>query len=100
MRIKAGFEIAFGCDQPTAALLMLSIEPAREKDLLTAHEIVASPAAACRFYLDGYGNRVLRTLLAPGKTTFSCSFVIKDTGQPDLVAPAAQECPIEQLPDD
>ena len=39
MEIRAGYDIAFQCFQDTPMTLMLSIEPARVKDLLSEHRI-------------------------------------------------------------
>ncbi len=39
MKIRAGYDIAFQCYQETPMVLMLSVHPSRQPDLLTEHRI-------------------------------------------------------------
>ena len=43
MEIRAGFEIAYDCAQPTPMLLMLNLHPSRHPDLLTPEFIHFEP---------------------------------------------------------
>ena len=43
MRIEAGYDIAFNCPQQVPMVLMLSVHPSRQNDLLTEHRIKFSP---------------------------------------------------------
>ena len=47
-------------------ILMLSIEPAREKELLSEHQIQFSPNIPSRNYIDMFGNTCTR-IVAPGR---------------------------------
>ncbi len=42
VKIQAGYDIAFQCSQETPILLMLSVRPERQTDLLTDHRIQLS----------------------------------------------------------
>jgi hypothetical protein len=50
LKIRAGYDIAFNCVQEVPMLLMLSVHPSRQQDLLTDHVIRFSPnVQACDF---------------------------------------------------
>jgi len=44
MQIRAGFEIAYDCKQPTPTLLALSVHPSRLPDIAGPHRITFDPA--------------------------------------------------------
>ena len=100
MRIRAGYEIAYDCAQPTPMLLMLSVYPSRMPDLLTAHRIRFDPPIESRDYRDGFGNICTRVLAPAGRLTISTDFIVQDPGTPDVVAPEARQLPVENLPDE
>ncbi|HTW29862.1 MAG TPA: transglutaminase family protein [Acetobacteraceae bacterium] len=100
MRIRAGYEIAYDCPQPTPMLLMLSVHPSRLGDLETRHAITIDPPLGAGEYRDGFGNICTRVLVPPGRTVFATDFVIRDSGAPDPVVPEAAQLPVEALPDD
>jgi transglutaminase-like putative cysteine protease len=100
MRIRAGFEIAYECEQPTPMLLMLSVHPSRMADLLTPHRISFDPPIPARDYRDGFANICTRILAPPGRLAISAEFIAYDSGAPDVVVPGAGQLPVEELPDD
>jgi transglutaminase-like putative cysteine protease len=100
MRIRCGYEITYDCPVPTPMMLMLSIRPEREADLVTPQVLSASPATPLHSYVDGFGNRVTRVLAPTGRTTFNADFVINDSGEPDQFDLNAEQHAIEDLPDD
>ncbi len=100
MQIRAGYDIAFQCFQETPVVLMLSIEPARLGDLLSEHRIRFSPSVAARDYLDMFGNTCTRIVAPPGLIEIRNDFLIRDSGQPDEVAPDARALDVGELPDD
>ena len=67
MEIRAGYEIAFQCFQETPMVLMLSIEPARVKDLLSEHRIRFSPDVEPHDYVDMFGNTCTRIVAPPAQ---------------------------------
>ena len=100
MRIRAGFEVAYECPQPTSMVLSLRAHPSRRADLLTDEVLEFSSGVKARDYIDGFGN-VCKRILAPTGTTRICSlFEIEDSGQPDEVALHARQHDIEDLPSD
>ena len=100
MEIKAGFDIAFTCPQPTPMLLMLSVHPSRKPDLTSPHDISFDPPVHASNYQDGFGNTCTRILAPAGTIRMKTLFTVTDTGEPDRVATDAQQWPVEALPDD
>ena len=100
MQIRAGYEIAYQCPQPTPMILMLSVHPSRASDLVTADGLNLVPPIAANVYRDSFGN-VCHVVHAPaGVFTMSTDFLINDSGKPDAIAPHAFQHPLEQLPVD
>ncbi len=100
MLIRAGYNISFMTQQPTPMLAALSVHPTRNRDLRTAQRIMTDPDIPLYDYIDIFGNICSRLTLPAGSTTISCGFVIEDPFTPDIVAPEAQQLPIDRLPDD
>jgi transglutaminase-like putative cysteine protease len=100
MQIRAGYRIAFDCDQPTTVLLMLTLRHERRPDLVTPDIMTVEPFAPIRQYNDTFGNLCTRVVMQPGRTTFSSDFIVEDSGEPDPVTPDALQDPIEALPDE
>ncbi|WP_445192214.1 transglutaminase-like domain-containing protein [Sphingomonas sp. Tas61C01] len=100
MLIRAGFDIRYDTEVSVPMMTMLSIHPSRNKDLRSAHRIVASPEIPIYDYLDAFGNVCTRVIVPPGGLTLSCDFAIEDDGLPDAHAPDAVQHAIEDLPDD
>ncbi|MBC7584716.1 MAG: transglutaminase family protein [Tardiphaga sp.] len=100
MQIFAGYDIAFQCYQETPMILMLSIHPSREADLLTPHRVTFSQDVQARDYLDMFGNTCTRIIAPPGLTEIRNDFLISDSGLPDEVNLDARQTPIAELPDD
>ncbi|MGF7162075.1 transglutaminase-like putative cysteine protease [Rhodoligotrophos appendicifer] len=100
MKIRAGYEIAFDCVQPTPMLLMLSVHPSREPDLISPDQISVDPPVPLTSYVDTFGNTCTRVTAPAGRVTFRNDFLINDTGLPDRAVPEARQLPVEELPDD
>jgi transglutaminase-like putative cysteine protease len=100
MNIRAGFNLAFECPQPTPMLLALDVHPSRHRDLLSDATIRFDPPTNARAYLDGFGNACTRMTAPAGILTISTQFEIHDSGRPDAVAPNAIQHAIADLPDE
>jgi transglutaminase-like putative cysteine protease len=98
MKIRAGYEIAYDCPQPTPMIVMLSVHPSRTPDLITPDRLRLSPAIAANAYGDSFGN-ICHVLHAPaGRITLSTDFLISDSGVPDELALDAKQHALEKLP--
>ena len=100
MKIRAGYDIAFECFQDTPMTLMLSIDSARAKDLLSEHKIKFWPDIPSRDFIDMFGNTCTRIVAPAGRIEFRNDFVIADSGLPDAVDPNARQIEIGEIPDD
>ena len=100
MLIRAGYDIAYECDQPTPMLLMLHVRPERHADLRTTETFAVLPYVPYRTYRDGFGNVCTRLVMPPGVTRFTCDFVVHDSGQPEIAPVGARHVPVEELPDE
>ncbi|TIU10222.1 MAG: transglutaminase family protein, partial [Mesorhizobium sp.] len=69
MRIRAGFNLAYECPQPTPMLLVLDIHPSRRGDLLTEQIIGFDRPVDARGYIDVFGNLCTRIEVPAGLTT-------------------------------
>jgi transglutaminase-like putative cysteine protease len=79
---------------------MLSIHPSRRKDLMGSEVIWARPNVPIGFYRDSFGNICGRLVAPAGGVTLRGNALVRDTGLPDAVNLAAEQVPIEKLPDE
>ena len=88
MKIHAGYEISYDCLQPTPMILTLSVHPTRRARLCSRRIGCCSiPLVPTKEYCDGYGN-ICHVIRAPaGRLTISADFLVRDSGEPDEVAP-------------
>jgi hypothetical protein len=98
MKIRAGYEISYDCPQPTPMILTLSVYPSRTPDLLSWDRMLINPAIPVNTYHDSFGN-FCHVIRAPvGRLTVSTDFLVQDTGEPDVIAPNAEQHDLENLP--
>src|ERR1035438_9965536 len=96
MKIHAGCEISYDCLQPTPMILQLSVHPSRVPDLLNPDRIRFDPPLPANTYHDGFGN-FCHVIRAPkGRMTMSTDFMVQDSGEPDVVAPQAEQHALEE----
>jgi transglutaminase-like putative cysteine protease len=100
VKIEAGYDITFNCAQEVPIVLMLSVHPSRQPDLLTEHRLELSPLVKSRDYLDVFGNICTRLVAPSGLLGIRSRFIIADSGMPDEVAPEAAQWKIDRLPDE
>ncbi len=100
MKIRCGYEIAYDCPAPTPMLLILSLRPEREADLLTPQVLRADPDVPLRTYSDSFGNVCTRLLAPAGRITFTADFVVADAGRPDPSVLDLPQHEVADLPDE
>ena len=81
-------------------VLMLSVHPSRQADLLSEHIVRLSNDIASRDYVDSFGNVCTRLVAPPGLLEIRNQFLIRDSGLPDEVAPHVRQLAVDELPDD
>jgi len=100
MRIRAGYEIAYDCPQPTPMILQVSVHPSRMPDLISWDGLQIDPLIPANTYHDSFGN-FCHVIRAPaGRLTLSTDFLVQHSGEPDEVVPGAEQHPLEELPVD
>jgi len=100
MLIRIGYELIYECPQPTPMMFALHVHPSRRADLVIPDDIATDPAVPRTAYRDGFDNICTRIIAPPGRLTVATDFVIADPGTPDIVAPDAEQVPVQDLPDD
>ncbi len=100
MQIRAGYEISYECPQPTPMLLMLSVHLSRFPDLVTPHVIAFDPPIAATDYRDSFGSICTRIVAPADPLKITTDFVIRDSGELDVIVPNARQLPVQDLPDE
>ena len=100
MKIRAGYEIAYDCPQPTPMILQVSVHPSRQADLISWDGLKIDPVVPANTYHDTFGN-FCHVIRAPaGRLTLSTDFLVQDSGKLDEFVPDAMAHPLEELPVD
>ena len=68
MKIRIGYNFAFENSTETPSILMLSVHPSRETDLMQPNDIKFDPPIPVRTYMDHFGNICTRIVMPPGMT--------------------------------
>jgi transglutaminase-like putative cysteine protease len=98
MLIRLGYDIHFQVAASVPMIAHLSIHPSRTLDLVEPDQLRTEPAVEIEQYQDSFGNLASRFLLPPGRIRLHNSFVIEDSGEPDLQNPRAEEVQVDRLP--
>jgi transglutaminase-like putative cysteine protease len=100
MLIETGFEIEYVAAAPTPMVIMLSIHPSREDDIVGAETIVTDPHVPIGYYKDSFGNVCGRLTAPAGLIRLKGHALVRDTGLHDAIPSDAEQWPIERLPDE
>lgn len=98
MLIRIGFEIIVACQAPVPMLMALSTHPEFGGKIIGADKVRSSGYGPVTEYIDGYGNRISRTVAGPGFTTFWSDSVAEIEGLPDQIPYGAMQHRVEDLP--
>jgi transglutaminase-like putative cysteine protease len=99
MQIQVGFEMEYHCPAPTPMLLSLSIHYSRASDLVRPDHLRTDPPVPTTAYRDGFGNWCTRLVAPPGRFMLTADAQLRDSGMLDVVAPWAEQVPVEYLPE-
>lgn len=100
MLLRVGYDITYGCPQPTPMVLMLNVHYSRVSDLVLPDHLHVTPSVPVQVYRDMFGNWCSRIVAPAGLTRLRAEGRIFDAGLPDPSSPFARQIPVEQLPDD
>lgn len=105
MRIRYGYRIELVCAHDMPLITLLDVHPSRRHDLTTPDEMkltaLADPSMpiAMTQDLDAFGNIRRRMIAPPGGIRLESEGIVHDSGEPDIVNPAAREVSPSRLPD-
>ena len=100
MLIRYGYDITIESDGPLPLILQMSTRPERQIDLRGIEEFGTEPMVPFSTYVDGQGNFCRRLSAPGGRFRLTQQATIADSGLPDPAFPAAQEMPLQALPDE
>mgnify|MGYP002628079905 CR=1 FL=1 len=100
MQIRVGYELVYDCPQPTPMILTLNIHFTRVSDIVVPDHLITSPSIPIKAYRDAFGNWCSRIVAPQGQLRLSTNAVVKDSGQTDVIAPFAQQHPVQELPEE
>jgi transglutaminase-like putative cysteine protease len=100
VEIRVGYELIYDCPQPTPMMLVLNVHYTRASDILVADRVTTDPFVFLADYRDGFGNWCTRLVAPKGQIRISSTAVVKDSGEPDIVATFAHQHSIQELPEE
>jgi transglutaminase-like putative cysteine protease len=100
MKIRVGYELIYDFPQPTPMIMVLGTHFTRASDVIVPDYLTIDPAVPISPYRDVFGNWCSRLVAPAGRVTLSADGLVKDSGQPDVVAPTAPQHAVEDLPAD
>ena len=100
MRIRIGYELVFECQQPVPMMLAVNVHSTRRSDLIVADDLTTDPQVPVTTYLDRFQNLCSRIVAPAGRIRLWSSAIVRDSGEPDAVAPSVKQVPVEHLPDE
>ena len=100
MHIRVGYEFIYNCPQTTPMILMVHIHYSRASDMVMPDYLTTDPSVPITSYRDAFGNWCSRIVAPSGRMRFKSRAIIKDTAEPDVVVPSAQQHAVEDLPEE
>jgi transglutaminase-like putative cysteine protease len=100
VEIRVGYELIYDCPQPTPMMLVLNIHYTRAADILVPDQLKTDPPVPIAAYRDSFGNWCSRLVAPKGQIRIASTAVVKDSGEPDVVATSAQQHSIQDLPEE
>jgi transglutaminase-like putative cysteine protease len=100
MYIRVGYELIYDCQQPIPMILTLNIHYTRVSDIIVPDHLITDPSVPISAYRDSFGNWCSRIVAPPGQIRISADAVVRDSGEPDVIAPSAQQIAVPDLPDE
>jgi len=100
MQIRVGYDVIFNCPRGAPMILMLNVHYSRASDIVIPDHLTTEPSVPITGYRDMFGNWCNRIVAPPGQTRLTSHGVLRDTGQPDVVVPSAEQHAVEDLPEE
>jgi len=100
LKIRVGYEIIYDCPRPTPMMLVLNIHYSRASDIVEVDYPTTFRSIPVSAYIDSFGNWCTRIVAPAGQLRIVSTAVVRDSGEPDIVAPSAQQHSIQDLPEE
>ena len=100
MQIRVGFELIYRFPQPTPMIMTVDVHYSRASDILFKEGLATDPSVPIAGYRDGFGNWCSRILAPAGQIRITNGAVVRDSGMPDVVVPAAWQQTLQSLPEE
>ncbi len=100
MHIRVGYELIYTCPQATPMILIVNMHYSRASDIVIPDYLTTEPSVPITAYRDLFGNWCNRIVAPAGQIRLASRGVLRDSGQPDVVVPAAQQLAVEDLPEE
>jgi transglutaminase-like putative cysteine protease len=100
MLIQVGYELVFDCAQSTPMILMVNVHYSRASDIVKPDFLLTDPETPFTAYRDGFGNWCTRLVAPMGRICLRSNGVVRDSAQPDVVTPSAEQHALQDLPED
>src|SRR5260370_33866853 len=81
-------------------MLVLNVHYSRASDIVVRDHVTTIPSVPLSPYRDGFGNWRTRLVAPKGQIRIASTAVFKDSGEPDIDAPSAQQHSIHHLTED
>jgi transglutaminase-like putative cysteine protease len=98
MQIRVGYELVYSFPQPTPMILTLNVHYTRASDMVRPDHMIVQPSVPMASYRDGFGNWCTRLVAPAGRIRITSEAVLNDSGRKDVVAPFANQIPVQSLP--
>jgi transglutaminase-like putative cysteine protease len=100
MQIRVGYEILYHCPRETPMILMVHIHYSRAQDIVIPDRLTTDPVVPITSHRDIYGNWCSRIVAPIGRIQLSAMAVIRDSGEPEVQVPSAQQHEVKDLPEE
>ena len=96
--LKVGYDFTYECPARTPMVLLLNIHHSRASDIIVPDHLTVTPSVPVETYRDAYGNWCSRLVAPAGTVRLTANAIVRDSGQPDVIVPAARQHAVEDLP--
>ncbi len=100
MHIRVGYDLIYHCPQGAPMILIVNIHYSRASDIVIPDYLTTEPSVPITAYRDLFGNWCNRIVAPAGQIRLTSRGVLRDSGQPDVVVPSAQQHAVEDLPEE
>jgi transglutaminase-like putative cysteine protease len=100
MLIRIGYDIELRLFDPSPIIFLLRVHPSCQHALVAEEDFRIEPELPIEYYLDAFGNRCGRLSPSAPTVRLRSHALVRDSGEPDIVAPEASQVPVSQIPPD